>query len=279
MQEPSINIYDFNSYRDFVAAAAKRYEGRKNRPFSLMTWSKRLGYRSPRSIAMVIKGQRFPSQEMIRALARDLKLTEREERYGDLLVQLEKAHKRNRDPRPILEALQRLQPKANAPSIDVQTFAYISSWYFLVIKQLVETPNFKESPAWIRRKLLNKVTEAEVRQAIQTMLNLGILKRDPDKRLRIQKAVVSSTDIPSSAIRLHHQQMLERAKEALEQQEVLTREFGSLVFKMAPSRIHEAKERVRAFRDAFEQEFGASGSGEVYQFNFQIFSHTDRGEA
>ncbi len=160
-------------------------------------------------------------------------------------------------------------------------FSYITEWFFLVIKQLVETPSFKEDPTWIQKRLRNKVSISQIHSAIEAMLSLGILMRTESGKLcSSHKSVTTKSDISDIAVQIHHKQMLDRAKESIGEQAVLEREVDSKTFRMNPSRMGEAKIFLRKLRDEFLRNFEDKDSDRVYQFNFQLFEHTGykRGE-
>ena len=104
-------ILSYQDYRAFLSQVAEAQQTATGRPISLHRWARRIGYKSPRSIAMVLKGQRFPSQEMVYAISKDLGLSAIEERYLGLLVLLERSRKRGKDLRAIIEDLKAINPK------------------------------------------------------------------------------------------------------------------------------------------------------------------------
>ncbi len=270
-----LSIFRFQSYRDYLNVVAERYRGRKDRPFTLNMWAKRLGYRSPRAIAMVLKGQRLPSQDMIEAFSRDLKLSILEKRYFELLVRMERSKERGQALEAVVAELKQTAPQDAAATIGLDQFTYISAWYCLAIKQLVGTTSFREDLAWIRKRLRNKLTEAEVRDAIATMIKIGVLARGADGKLAVVGGpLVTASDLPSHALRSHHREMMERAREALVEQKVDQREFTGLTLKVDRRRIAEAKEEIRKFRDRFNERFGDGHADAVYQLNVQFFEHT-----
>ena len=76
-----VSIFKFDNIRDYLMAAGFPqgiYNGQAN---TLQKWSNRLGYRSPSSLNMVLKGSRSPSRDMQRALIKDLLLSSKESEY------------------------------------------------------------------------------------------------------------------------------------------------------------------------------------------------------
>ncbi len=274
-----LSVFNFSNYRDFLRASATRPpRSQGSRRYTLEEWSRKLGYRSPRSIAMVLKGQRLPSAEMVLKLSKNLRLSRAEQVYFDLLVSLERNRRSGKGTDHVLGELERLHPKiAGETHLTFENFAYISRWYCLVIKQLIATPSFREDLAWIRRRLRRKISLSEIQAAIQTLLKLKLVERTRQGRLTVREKTISTgTDILSAAIQLHHKQMITRAAEAITEQNVNAREITSVTLRMDPKRIDEAKKRIREFRDLFNKDFSSDQSEAIWQINLQLFEHTDR---
>ena len=73
----TISIFKFEDYRAYLEVYRRMRSESSQDKGRLEPWSKRLGYRSPRSIAMVIKGQRLPSASLVNRLSQDFKLNDR----------------------------------------------------------------------------------------------------------------------------------------------------------------------------------------------------------
>ncbi len=81
-----------DSPQEFISFMRDDYR-RRGKKISLQTWSQRLGYRSTRSLGMLVEGKRLPSTKMIELLAEDYGLLENEKRFLQLLVLRQKEKK------------------------------------------------------------------------------------------------------------------------------------------------------------------------------------------
>ena len=226
---------------------------------------------------MVLKRQRFPSGDMIERLSKDLGLTEKEHRYFELLVLLEKRSRTKQSTATLVDELSKLNPSRRSYFYDYRKYSRVSKWYFFVIKQLVETSDFNEDPKWIRSKIRAKITLSEIKHAIQTMLEVGILIRNEDGRLTPSFSSTQwPSDKPHPCGQKHLQQMLVRSIEAVEELPPKEREFDAQTFRMDPARTSEAKHFFREFRDSFIKRFHQTDATQVYQMNFQLFDHTQK---
>ena len=273
LSEPT--IFDFDNYKDYLSQICfpnGRYQHSKE---TLQYWSKKLGYKSPSSLAMVINGSRLPSREMVNALVKILELPDNEKLFLELQIDLVKCNKKGKDPTDILDRIAKVYPHNNHHQISLKEFSCISKWYFLVIKQLVETNDFKEDVQDIFKKLKKKITPSQIQFALDTMEDLGILGRNHFNKLIVLKpGLITTNDISSSAIVHHHQGMIQRSLESLEEDSVHDRQISSLTFKMPKKDLHRAKDKLFSFLKEFNSEFSTENCSDIYQLNVQLFSHT-----
>lgn len=122
----------FGDYRSYLSAVRAHYS--KGRRFSLMEWAKRLGYRSPQTLGMVLSGRRLPSNELVRRLSSQLGHPYSEQRHLELLVQLEKRRRKGLSTAETIEALRATKPQNPQIFLDAEAFSYIAQWYHLVIR-------------------------------------------------------------------------------------------------------------------------------------------------
>jgi hypothetical protein len=88
------------------------------------------------------------------------------------------------------------------------------------------------------------------------------------------RQLATPTDVPTTASRRHHAQMMQRAVDALKEQDPPAREFVSLTTRLDPQDIADAKKMIRSFVEDFNRRFTKPASREVYQLNLQLFRHT-----
>ena len=270
-------LFDFNDYRSFLRASQRKHPVTK-RAITFESWAKRLGYQSPRSIAMVVKGQRIPSRDIVEALSKDLNLNSVRKRYFELLVKREQHEKQGEQLETIQSELRALNHKKISKKIlDDSRFTPISEWQNLVLRQLVSTPDFKEYPKWVVCRLRNKLSEETIKKSFELLVRNGYLKRDSSGKLCSpdDDSLWTTHDVPSTAIRRHHAQMMQRAVEALVEQDVSNREFAALTMRFKADRILEAKQAIREFQESFNNTFGVDASNQLFQLNIQFYEHTD----
>lgn len=269
-----LHFKDFASYFQAVSQAVAP-TGKRRMPDS--EWATRLGYGSRRTVGMIRDGRRVPSGEFIERLGRYLGQNTTEQKYLSLLAKLAKRIT-DLEREKIDRELDQLRAKQISRKVLAESeINYIAHWYNLAIKQLVSLPGFTPDPELISRRLRGKVDAKSVQRALDQMVRLGILEKTegPEGYKVAADRVTTTADIPVAAIRMHHLEQINRAREALTEVSIDKREFYSLTLTMDPARILEAKGVIRKFMDEFDQRFGTSDGKEVYQVCLQCFPHTE----
>ncbi len=271
------NVFEFEDYRSFLRAKVEEaiYSPSGMKRGNLERLALKLGYKSPSSLSMILKGERIPSDNLVNELMEYWDLAAAEKEYFRTLVQLEKARKKGKDCAPLIARLKRMNKHGASFQFSEQEFQHIRAWHYMVIKELAYTPEFQEDPVWIAKKLRKKITPSEAKEALEVLERLCILKRDPDGKLRPAVAFTeTSHDVPSFAIRQHHKGMLQRATEAIDEQQPANRHFASLTLRIDPKKLPAIKEELIKFLKNFHFDHEDSNANAVYQLSFQLFEHT-----
>lgn len=270
-----MTVFEFDDFRAYLNHVRTHYPNMR-KPITLERWAKKLAYRSPRSIAMVLKGQRLPSEDLILAFSTDLSHSENERRYFELLVRKEK-HRGN-VPNAITDELLKLNPRLiRRKSLDAEVFSYVSGWHHYVIGQLFQTPGFKDDPEWIAKRLGGKLTKEDVQASLQLLEKLNFIRRNPETNkleLSNSEPLIAMEEIPSAAGRKHHFEQMDQAKDALQTQPMSDREFTCLTLRVSRKKLPEIKKAIREFRDKFDKDYFDEDSEDVCQLNLQFFFHT-----
>lgn len=266
-----MDIFFYNSHIQFLNEKFKL----SSRPLSHAQIARKLGYKSSRSVGMVLSGKRMPSAPMILQMASYLKLDDQEKRYFELLVRREQLLQHKKSIALVERELKKINPLlVERKVLDMAYFSFIADWYHFVLKQLILTPQFVYDLNWIRRKLKNQVSLDEIKNGFKNLKLLGLIQEDKGQMSIVCPRVTTTHDVPSSEIRKHHQQMMRQASQALENEDLKNREFFSLTFRVKRRDIPEIKEQIRKFKNRMENQYESNESDDVFQMNLQFFSHT-----
>lgn len=276
--------YCFESFKEFFEYNLKKSvrdaEGQK--VLTLNDLAKKLGYNSPSLLSMIANGKRLPSSEILESLFDEWKIESNLRELVRLRLEIEKKSRKNRPTLALQEKLARLDKKSTFKTIDLDTFNTITEWQHVVLQQLVTAPDFKEDYHLLSQRLRKKVSPAQVKKSIATLVKAGFLKRNAisgELEPRGAESTAETThDIPSEAIREHHKAMINRAIEAIDEQSVEQRHINSLTLRFNEERKNEAKDAILNFVRDFNNRFYDADSNSIHQLNVQFFEHTQKVE-
>jgi uncharacterized protein (TIGR02147 family) len=276
--------YSFSNFKDFFEYNLKKNnrDSEGTKIFTLNDLSKKLGYRSPSLLSMIATGKRFPSNEILEVLFDEWKIDNNQREIIRIRLEIEKRIKKNKPTMNLVEKLSRIDRKSKYQTINLDAFNSIKDWYNLVIQMMVGTPAFREDYTQLSYILKRKVSPSQIRKGIESLLNVGMLKRNDLtgelERNEGEDSNETTHDIPSEAIREHHKGMINRALDAIEEQNVADRHLNSLTLKFNPDSKPEAKAFILNFVKEFNDKFHDNESSEIYQLNVQLFGHTHYSE-
>jgi uncharacterized protein (TIGR02147 family) len=154
-------------------------------------------------------------------------------------------------------------------SVDLHPHAH---WYVPAIRELAARADFRDEPRWLARTLWPSITSAQAKRAIAALLELGLLARDQDGRIRQAEPLVET---PDGALGHHvvdfHREMMRLASEALERVPREQREIASLTLCLSPARALELKAEIQQLERQWLQRYGSEDAVQVVQLNVQLF--------
>lgn len=250
------------------------FKTRKN--LSLRSWARKLGYRSHRTLGMVMSGERSASPELIRRLSKVEKLSDQEERYLKGLVAKRKAQG------PLPKSLELELEKIKAPLAGVYVipeldFRKMYDWFYFVLKQLVFLPSFSLSTKYLEQKLPADFPVRRIKSALETLVSLGLIGYDPatQKFSEIQSQTMTTRDVPSHAVRRFHQQWLVQAGVSIRRDPPTERENLTFTFRGNRKRMAEMKEYLMYMREEFAKKFDDDpAADDVMQMMIHLFPVT-----
>jgi uncharacterized protein (TIGR02147 family) len=267
-----IDVFRFHDYRAFLGAY---YDEKKPKGFSYRAFARAAGLGAPNYLQLVIQGRRNLTPEMAQRFAETCGLGAEAVRYFVTLVAFNQAsdvEERNLRYRQ-LSGFRRYR---RAQKLELCEASYHSSGYLPAIRELVLSPAFREDPEWIAGALSPPIKPAEARQALETLLELGLLERAPDGKLRQATRIVSTgPETTGMHITNYHAEMMQRATAAMTQVPARDRDISSLTLCLGTDGLSRLKQRIQAFRrELLELAEAESEPGQVVQINFQLFPLT-----
>ncbi len=264
---------DVFGYLDYRAWLRDTYAARKaeRRGFSYRAFSRKAGLASPNHLKRVIDGERGLTPAMAVRYASALQLDpEQTAGFLDLVAfgEAETDAERN----AALERLRSSRGYRRAHRLEIAQAAYHSTWYLPAIREMVAVRGFRPDPAWIAKHLLPPITVAEATRALDTLVEIGLLRRRDDGGLEPVDAVVTTgPEVRGLHFRNYHRALLERAAEAMELVPATERDLSAVTFTVDDADLLEVKRRVQAFRKELVAWLGEVRGTRVVQLNLQLF--------
>jgi predicted transcriptional regulator/plasmid maintenance system antidote protein VapI len=241
----------FVSYcQEFLVTEFKRRQER-NPTYSIRAFSRDLGVPKT-SISEVMNGLRCLSQANVDLLAQGLDLDQKiiDRLKADLSIDSD----RGRD------------------LLGEEDFSLIKDWHYMAILSLAKLSHNECSAGWISERLGIPLDLAQ--SSLNRLLQLGLIKEEQGKLVRTAMPLTTSVDIPSSSIREHHRQSIEKAIPALENVPVELRDFTTVTYVINPKNLPEIKKMIHTFHRKLGKTIPEKEATEVYRLNIQFFPLT-----
>jgi uncharacterized protein (TIGR02147 family) len=264
-----IDVFRYLDYRVFLADF---YKAKKRRSFSYRAFSRAAGLGAPNYLKLVIAGQRNLTHAMAARFAEACGLSGEGADYFVRLVdfnQAKSAAQRNAS----YEKLGAFRRYRHAHKLELAQAAYHSNWYLPAIRELCASTDFRDDPAWLASVLRPPIKEGEAKQALEILLELGLIERDARGRLRQRDAVVSTgPETRGMNIANYHAEMMRRATAAMELVPAAERDISSLTLCLGPEGLARIKRRIQEFRrELIELAENQTERSQAIQLNFQLF--------
>lgn len=271
------NIYQYHDYRLFLKEFIAWKQG-QNATFSLRMISKRAGFEAINFIGLVIRGKRNLGLASVRKIGTALGLKKDELEYFENMVQMNQAET-SEEKNFFYRKMSASKKYLKVHGLQRDQYEFYSKWYYTVIREMVGLPSFREDPAWIARRVRPSISIAEVVATLKLLARLGLIERGPDGNLRQVNAHLSTpAEVGHLGVINFHNEMIDRAKEAIELSDPLHRDISALTLALTPEKFKVAKEKIKAFRRELHALLAASAEDAghaVFQINFQLFNLTE----
>lgn len=271
MNKPQVSIFEFTDYHAFFKAFYQ-YGKATKRCFSHRFLANRSGVAASLFIA-VMRGQRRITTEIAKKYAAGMELTARETDYLLALVAFERARNHVQKNEAFLRIV-RLRGQSKIRFLDADHYEYFSRWYHCAIRELISLPFFKEDPVWIAAILQPAISTKQVEGSLKLLQRLNLVQRNENGNLQVSdKAISSEYEMKTLSLRNFTLEMIDRARESLEQVPPEKREISGLTMGISEGCIERIKQRIRMFKEEIITMIvdDTNESRCVYQMNIQFF--------
>lgn len=266
---PAIALFEYLDYRAFLRDSY-RARKRANPAFSYRYIGGRLGLDGG-SVAHILKGERKLDPALAGKLARVFGLDEREREYFETLVLFGQARSQT-EQNHFLEKLLR-QRELKVKAVEERQYAYYREWFHLGLRELLNFYPFKGDFKALARMLQPAISPAEARSALQVLLDIGLLERDAEDKVRLtDKNITSGDGIPSRFVVQAQRAMAELAAKALAEVPPPERDISGITCSLSCEGFEKFKARLKECRrDLVAIAQQDKGVDRVYRMNLQLF--------
>lgn len=241
-----------------------------NSNYSLRSFAKDLGMPSS-NLSSVINGKQGLSKESAIKIAASLRIKGPEkDKFIDLVLA---SDARSKKEKILASARLRKENLKDKKELQEDYFKLISEWYYYAILELVTLEDFQSSNKWIAKQLGISLKETD--QAMHRLVRLGLIVIRNNTYQSTGAQLDTTFDIPSFYIKKHNAQILNKASEAIVEQDIETRELSTLTIAINDADISLVKKRIREFRNNLDKELmertKKNGANRVYSLAIQFF--------
>jgi uncharacterized protein (TIGR02147 family) len=266
---PDIHLYaDYRQYlKDWWA-----WRKRTSRAASFRSLAMKAGT-SPSLFKDILEGRRRLTPDSVTRFSPAMNLTQPEASYLALLGRFGNA--RNvQEKNEAFQEMAKIRRKLFLKFLPPDQYVLWSNPLHATLREMVGLESFKEDPAWISQRLEPPASAKDVREALQNLEKVGLVKRDARGRLQAAEPAVSTEyETPSAVVRHFNQEMIGLAMSAPDRFVPAQREIGGLTLGLSRECYDRIKERIRLFKEEIlgmvvEDKRGADLVG---QLNIQLF--------
>ena len=264
-----LSVYEYLDYRLLLQ---DRYQDRKikSRAFSHRYIAAKIGMTSAQ-VTRILNGKRSLNPRFAKPLAKVFGLDEEESGFFETLVLFGMA-KTHAEKNHLLEKIIRIR-SSFIKTLGKDQYEYFSDWYYAGVRELLNVFSFAGDFAALAARMRPAITPQQARQAIQVLLQRGLVERMPDGVYRVVDKVVSSgPHIPAALMNNLHLTMGELAQQALAEIDPGERNFSFVTLSLSPRTLDTVYAKLRRFRkEVLEVARQDPEVDRVYQMNFQVF--------
>lgn len=270
------NIFEYTNYRDFLRDSYAHLKKTQDN-FSYRYFAIKAGFSSSGFLHLIIDGKRNLSKDSVPRFSSALGLSKKEQQFFDTIVSFNQA-KTPEAKRYYLELIHNLRSLKVGTSLGDHQFNYLSNWFYPVIRELISLLDFEENTAWIKARLCGRITCRQAQEAIDSLLKMGLVKRDASGRLVLSDAnLTTEEEVKSTAAYTFHQQMLSVAKDVLATIPAVRREVSGITMAVSRRHFNEIKKKIHQFRNEVMQYLvdNPEMTEEVVQLDMLLFPLTN----
>lgn len=250
-----------------------REKSAQNPSFSVRSFSKFLGYKTPTLINDVIRKKRKPTIEIALKLSKKLLYSKHQTDYLVKICEYERA--KNAQERELITAeLRKLLSQKKWEVLDIHEHQPLWQPHVLFIYNMFALKGFKPELNYLNKRLLFTITQEQLNESLDTLLRLGLIQMDKSGNYKLthEQAVITAGGPKSTqaSVDRFHRALMTAAQEALEKAPLERRDVRSLILPIRKKDLQLIiNEMIKALQKAavYSVDLGAD---ELYVLSTQL---------
>jgi uncharacterized protein (TIGR02147 family) len=274
MSEIEKKLFEYLDYREFLKNFIENMK-KENPAYSMRAFAAKLEC-NPGQFNRILKGERNLLPAHIVEIGSIAKFSKKEKRFFELLVAFNHAKKQS-EREYFYEQMQQFR-KTNVKQVSSEQYLMYSHWYYLVIRELlsiVDCGDQSDDQCKKLSKLLDpSVSSPEIRDALDTLLRLGVIERKENGRIgSADRFTASGGEVPQVIVNRFLLEFNDLARRALDVVPKSQRRFSTLTFSVSRKGYQKISERIDEFRRELLAmvEDDLEELDRVYHLNFHLF--------
>lgn len=270
------DIFLFDNVKDYLK---RWFDWKKSvdKNYSYRAFSAEIGYSSPNQLMLIIQGKRNITDQAVADYARVLGLKKREHDFFATLVHFNQSETMI-EKRGYMTALAQIKSHGRRLLSDAQ-YEYLTKWYHVAIREMVNLHDFNESSEWISERLGRLISPQQAQHALHTLVELNLIARNDEGKL-VQTSNYFSTgnEVAHVAAFSFHEQTMNLARTALDSLDHERRNMSSLTFTIRKKDYSSIVQRIGEMRQAIIRDLNSRDAQtcdeDLYQLNIHFFPLT-----
>ena len=261
-------------YEDYRIYMQDYYNERKRvSSFSWREFTRASGFASPTYLKLVCECKTRLSPQGAEKVGMALNLAGFELEYFKSMVTYCHA-KTDQERKNAYETMLELASNNKVKIVDGDAFKYFESWVHPVVRELAPVMP-RATPGEIAKRCCQCVSAGEVRESLDFMVRVGLLKKNGDTYQQVDKHLKGMTSAVSVALRYMHREMAHFAEEAIIRFTPSERNFTGLTMGISAEDYKKILQELDVCRKKIAQiALNSRGTERVYRLNLQLFPLT-----
>ena len=236
---------DISRYTEYPRYLKDAYQASKSsdRKFSHRFISRRMGTSSPGWFSDILAGRQPLKPRDVTPLAALFKLETREREFLRALVGMERAVTQEEKTAAYEKWLE--LKGVRKETVAKNQFEYFEHWYYSVLRELLALEPFQGDYASLAAKVHPSIRPAQVKKALKTLTDLGLIV--PGSRSFLPILVKDTSTQPRRSHKLQEAYM-RLALPALRNFNKEQRDFSAMTLSLSPESLRKAGEEISALR-------------------------------